>query len=191
MNLNSLDKQASDYLEQENYSDAIALYEQCIEAEPQVTSHYWNLGLSLLLKGQEMEAQTTWLYILAQANLEQIEVWTDELIKLLEAKAQHYYQIDKFSQTVKIYRQILELRPEYSERLEVSERSILSSLKKEAQHLHDLGQLADAEQKYKEILQLDDTQEDVWFALGLISYLTQRYPSCVTFRIQGVIKKPG
>lgn len=44
-----------------NYAEAAKLYEQAIQEEPGVKSHYWHLGLMLLLQGQEVEAQTTWL----------------------------------------------------------------------------------------------------------------------------------
>jgi tetratricopeptide (TPR) repeat protein len=40
-------------LVQGNYVQAAKLYEQAIEDEPSVKSHYWQLGLMLLLQGQE------------------------------------------------------------------------------------------------------------------------------------------
>ncbi|MEQ9621983.1 O-linked N-acetylglucosamine transferase, SPINDLY family protein [Coleofasciculus chthonoplastes] len=87
-NLNSWQPQVRQYLSQGNYSQAISLYEQAIANEPTVKSHYWYLGLILLLQGQEVEAQTTWLIAMAEGEAEQIELWTAELLQVLEAEAQ-------------------------------------------------------------------------------------------------------
>ena len=70
-----------------NYSDAALLYEQAIEQEPNVKSHYWHLGLLLLLQGEETEAQTTWWLGMAQGEPEEIDLWTEELAQVLEAEA--------------------------------------------------------------------------------------------------------
>lgn len=80
-------QQGYQYLIQGNYSKAIEVYEQLIEAEPDVKSHYWYLGLVLLLQGQETEAQTTWLLAMAEGEPEQVEEWTAELIGVLETEA--------------------------------------------------------------------------------------------------------
>jgi len=71
-----------------NYSEAALLYEQAVEDEPNVKSYYWHLGLLLLLQGQEVEAQTTWLLGMAQGEAEEIERWTEELAQVLEAEAE-------------------------------------------------------------------------------------------------------
>ncbi|PZO42753.1 MAG: O-linked N-acetylglucosamine transferase, SPINDLY family protein [Pseudanabaena frigida] len=42
------------------YPDAATLYEEAIELEPDVKSHYWYLGLCLLFQGQLEDAQITW-----------------------------------------------------------------------------------------------------------------------------------
>jgi predicted O-linked N-acetylglucosamine transferase (SPINDLY family) len=80
-------QQAYQYLIQGNYSKATELYEQAAEREPDVKSHYWHLGLVLLLQGQETEAQTTWLLGMAEGEAEQVEEWTAELIQVLETEA--------------------------------------------------------------------------------------------------------
>ncbi len=85
--LSELQARAAEYLQQQQYSEAIALYEQSIEANPSVMSNYWQLGLALLLQGQESEAQVTWLSAMAQASSEQVNAWTEELIEVLEAEA--------------------------------------------------------------------------------------------------------
>ncbi|MEG4394382.1 O-linked N-acetylglucosamine transferase family protein [Microcoleus sp. BROC3] len=81
-------EQARECLLKENYTRAALLYEQAIEAEPNVKSYYWQLGLMLLLQGQEAEAQTTWLLGMAEGDPEEIEQWTQELVELLEVEAE-------------------------------------------------------------------------------------------------------
>ncbi|NEP37668.1 tetratricopeptide repeat protein, partial [Moorena sp. SIO3B2] len=81
-------QQAEQYLIQGDYSKAASLYEQAIEAEPDVIAYYWHLGLLFLLQGQETEAQTTWLLVMAEAESEQLETWTEELLQVLQTEAE-------------------------------------------------------------------------------------------------------
>jgi predicted O-linked N-acetylglucosamine transferase (SPINDLY family) len=80
-------QQTHQYLVMREYSQAASLYERVIAAEPAVKSHYWNLGLMLLLQGQELEAQTTWLLAMAEGEAEQVELWTAELMQVLQKEA--------------------------------------------------------------------------------------------------------
>ncbi len=80
-------QQANQCLIQGDYSKAVSLYEQAIEAEPEVKPHYWHLGLLLLLQGQETEAQMTWLLPMAEGEPEQVQLWTRELIEILQQEA--------------------------------------------------------------------------------------------------------
>ncbi|WP_287284820.1 O-linked N-acetylglucosamine transferase, SPINDLY family protein [Okeania sp. SIO2G4] len=80
-------QQANKYLVNSNYAKAINLYEKAITANPQNKSYYWQLGLILLLKGQEEEAQTTWLLGMADGEAEEVELWTEELIQVLATEA--------------------------------------------------------------------------------------------------------
>jgi len=81
-------QQAYQCLLEKNYIQAVSLYEQAVIAEPEVKSHYWHLGLILLLQGQEAEAQTTWLFGMAEGEAEEVEQWTQELIQVLETEAE-------------------------------------------------------------------------------------------------------
>jgi len=81
-------QRANQYLLQGNYTQVAYLYEQAIAAEPEIKSHYWHLGLMLLLQGQEAEAQATWLLAMAEGEPEQIEQWTTQLIQVLQIEAQ-------------------------------------------------------------------------------------------------------
>lgn len=82
-----LQQQAADYLSQDKYSEAVALYEQSIAADPIVISNYWYLGLALLLQGQELEAQLTWLSVMTEAEQEQVDIWKIELVNILASEA--------------------------------------------------------------------------------------------------------
>lgn len=63
--------------------DAIALYERCIEIEPEERSHYWKLGTAFLLAGREVEAQGTWFGVLVEAPPAEAASWTLELHEVL------------------------------------------------------------------------------------------------------------
>jgi len=81
-------KQAHKYLIEGNYTQAANFYEQAIEEEAETKSHYWYLGLLLLLQEQEAEAQTTWLLGMAEGEPEQVELWTVELVEVLQTEAE-------------------------------------------------------------------------------------------------------
>jgi predicted O-linked N-acetylglucosamine transferase (SPINDLY family) len=85
---NNLQQQASQCVIQADYYKAANLYEQAIELEPDIKSHYWYLGLILLLQGKEVEAQTTWALVMMEGEPEEIELWCNELTNVLEAEAQ-------------------------------------------------------------------------------------------------------
>jgi len=69
------------------YSKACKLYQQAIEAAPEVRSNYWYLGLALLLQGEEVEAQVTWMLAIGEAEGE-IDCWTGELVEVLQTEAE-------------------------------------------------------------------------------------------------------
>jgi predicted O-linked N-acetylglucosamine transferase (SPINDLY family)/glycosyltransferase involved in cell wall biosynthesis len=86
---NEWQQQAKHFWQQDNYEQAIALYEKGIADEPAEISHYWAWGILLILVGKEEEAQVAWSMILADAEPEQIESWTIELVNLLELEVKH------------------------------------------------------------------------------------------------------
>lgn len=91
-------QQADLYIEQDKLSLAIDLYEKAIEVDPSQHSHYWHLGLLLLLQGQEEEAQTTWLFALSEIDADQIEAATHELSQILQVEAER--RAEKQEQTI-------------------------------------------------------------------------------------------
>lgn len=104
-------QQAYNYLIQENYRKAASLYEQAIETEPDIKSHYWYLGLLLLLQGQEVEAQTTWLLAMAEGEPEQIDVWTRELIQVLQIESTRREALADYSVAWVIRQHLREINP--------------------------------------------------------------------------------
>jgi predicted O-linked N-acetylglucosamine transferase (SPINDLY family) len=103
--------QAYQNLIQENYGKAATLYEQAIEIEPHIKSHYWYLGLLFLLQGQEAEAQTTWLLAMAEGETEKIDLWTGELIEILQTEATRREAIADYPVAWVIRQHIREISP--------------------------------------------------------------------------------
>ena len=75
-------------LEQGRYDAVATFYEQAIDKEPDVKSHYWYLGLVRLLQQQEAEAQTTWLLAMAEGDPAQVEQWSKDLLAILQSEAE-------------------------------------------------------------------------------------------------------
>ncbi|MGB3404743.1 MAG: O-linked N-acetylglucosamine transferase, SPINDLY family protein [Microcoleaceae cyanobacterium] len=104
-------QQAEQFLLDGDYLQASRFYEAAIETEPDIKSHYWNLGLMLLLQGQEAEAQTTWLFAMAEGEPEEIEQWTIELIQILTREAQRREYLEDWAVAWAIRQHIQEIDP--------------------------------------------------------------------------------
>ncbi|QLE59143.1 O-linked N-acetylglucosamine transferase, SPINDLY family protein [Nostoc sp. TCL26-01] len=102
---------AEKYLLAGNYTQAASLYEEAITIEPDIKSYYWHLGLILLLQGQDVEAQTTWLMAMMEGEPEQVEVWNAELIEILQTEAQHQESQEEYAIVEKIRQNIKEISP--------------------------------------------------------------------------------
>jgi predicted O-linked N-acetylglucosamine transferase (SPINDLY family) len=109
--LASWQHQAHQCLIQGNYTQAGSFYEQAIIAEPKVKSHHWHLGLMFLLQGQEAEAQMTWLLGIAEGEPEQAELWTTELVQVLQAEAERREVLAEHSVAWAIRQHIREISP--------------------------------------------------------------------------------
>jgi predicted O-linked N-acetylglucosamine transferase (SPINDLY family) len=83
-----LHQRAKQYFIQGNYTQATTFYEQAIDVEPDVKSHYWHLGLMLLLQGQDIEAQTTWFMAMVEEEPGEIELLNRELVQVLQTEAE-------------------------------------------------------------------------------------------------------
>ncbi|MBW4673452.1 MAG: O-linked N-acetylglucosamine transferase, SPINDLY family protein [Desmonostoc geniculatum HA4340-LM1] len=110
-NISSLEQQAQQYFIKGNYNQAASYYEQAIETEPEVKSHYWNLGLILLLQGQETEAQMTWLLGIGEGEAQEVERWTVELIEVLQTEAERRMTLADYKIAWAIRQHIREINP--------------------------------------------------------------------------------
>lgn len=98
-------------LQEGDYDLAINFYEQAVETEPEITSHYWYLGLAYLLQQQEETAQATWALAMSQGSAEEIEQWTEELSQILDCEARRQANLNN-TQTAWLIRQYLrEINP--------------------------------------------------------------------------------
>lgn len=104
-------RQAEKCLSEGNYTSAAYLYQEAIIAEPHLTSHYWYLGLILLLQGQEAEAQMTWMLPMAEVEEEEIDKLTNELLQVLETEAIQREKLEEFSLAWVIRQHIREINP--------------------------------------------------------------------------------
>ena len=107
----SLETQAQQYLLQRNYAKAATCYEQAITAEPEVKSHYWNLGLLLLLQGEETEAKLTWIMGMNEGEAEEVEKWAIELIEILQQEAARQEILSNYKLAFVIRQHIREIIP--------------------------------------------------------------------------------
>jgi len=103
--------QADQDLVKENYQAVARFYEQLIETEPEVISHYWYLGLAYLLQGRTEEAQATWFYVFAQGSEAEIEQWNNELVEVLAKEAERQDKLGNYSQCWLIRAHIREIAP--------------------------------------------------------------------------------
>jgi len=110
-NHTDLQQQANQSLTAGNYTKAAQLYEQAIAAEPTVQSNYWYLGLTFLLQGQEIEAQTTWMLAMGEGEAEEIDLWTEELVQVLETEAKRRQAIKDYPVAWGIRQHIREISP--------------------------------------------------------------------------------
>ncbi|WP_315787774.1 tetratricopeptide repeat protein [Fischerella sp. JS2] len=113
----SQDEYAYQCFIQGDYSQAANLYKQAIDAEPNVKSHCWYLGLSLLLQGQEVEAQTTWFMAIMEGEPDQVELWNDELVSILQAEVERWEKISDSSTAYLLRLHIQEVQPKNLENL--------------------------------------------------------------------------
>ncbi|MEB3339607.1 O-linked N-acetylglucosamine transferase, SPINDLY family protein [Okeania sp.] len=99
------------------YHQAAILYEQAIDRNPENKSYYWQLGLILLLQGEEEAAQTTWLLGMANGEPEQVEHWMRELIQVLAKEANRRSALEDFSVAWALRQHIREINPTEIENL--------------------------------------------------------------------------
>ncbi|BAQ64001.1 hypothetical protein [Geminocystis sp. NIES-3709] len=100
------------FLEQNNYQQVIQIYEEITENNPDELDNYWYLGLAYLLNRQETEAQTTWFIPFGNADEEETELWTEELVNILCFEAVQQEQNKSYDLAWDIRSVIKEINPE-------------------------------------------------------------------------------
>lgn len=102
-------QQVDQHLIERKYEQTADIYQQAIASEPDVISHYWYLGLMLLLQGKELEAQMTWMMPLADVEEENIQTYTQELTQVLQVEAERQEKLEEFSLAWAIRQHIKEI----------------------------------------------------------------------------------
>ncbi|MBN3876016.1 MULTISPECIES: tetratricopeptide repeat protein [unclassified Nostoc] len=132
--------QAEQYFIQEKYSQAAELYEQAIAIEPNTISYYWHLGLLLLLQGQEVEAQMTWMLPITEADEEQLPIWINELFQFLQIEAERREILAEYSIAWLIRQHIREINPgDINNLLQILILSLKLEKFEEVDNLNDWG----------------------------------------------------
>jgi predicted O-linked N-acetylglucosamine transferase (SPINDLY family) len=103
---------AYQFLLQKQYSQAIALYEELANLEPDVYAHSWYLGLAMLLDGQEVEAQLTWALASEAIAPEVMPQWIAGLVGILQQEAQRHVDLEDLAIAWVIHQHIREIIPE-------------------------------------------------------------------------------
>jgi predicted O-linked N-acetylglucosamine transferase (SPINDLY family) len=95
----------------------IVQYEIAIDQEGSCASNYWWLGISYLLAGDEAEAQATWFVPIANADSEEIDVLTAELITTLNKAAQDQESLYNYLAALLIRQHLWEFEPTHLENI--------------------------------------------------------------------------
>ena len=162
MELKQLEQAATEAFSQDNFQRAIALYKKCIEVAPDDVNYYWNLGLSLLLAGEETEAQDVWMSVILEVQLssdeEKSKEYNYQLSQLLKNEAQKRDERGHLRQSVTLYKAILDLFGE-DEKIHYHLGHILSAL----------GEKQEAISYLEKATNLNPNLIEAWKTLGDLS----------------------
>jgi predicted O-linked N-acetylglucosamine transferase (SPINDLY family) len=87
-------------------------YEAAILADETSASNYWYLGISYLLTGREEDAQAAWFVPISDADSDEIDSLTNELLVVLDRAADAQAQIADFEQAWLIRQHLWLLAPD-------------------------------------------------------------------------------
>jgi predicted O-linked N-acetylglucosamine transferase (SPINDLY family) len=166
-------KQIKLFFEQEDYENVIAFLEKCIEETPNELTYYWYLGLVYLIQKNEEEAQSIWLSVLLQSNLEEVEQWVIELTDFLETKVEENIAKRKLDNAKIIYETISAINPDYENKKLLN--GLVESLSDLADHLSNDNHQETAIEVYLEILNLNSDHAISWYYLALNYYYLRCY----------------
>ncbi|MCL1466815.1 tetratricopeptide repeat protein [Argonema galeatum] len=172
--------QAAECLAQDKYAEAVALYAQCIEANPLVLSNYWKLGLAWVLQGEELEGQACWLSAIVEGDAAQVDERTEELIKVLEAEALERLESGKYEQAEKIYLQIIEQHPNHS----VAYKNLGNAV-------FNQGKLEEAIAYYQQGLTLDPDDAITYYHLAIVFQQQEKLEEAIAYYQQFLTLNPN
>jgi len=112
--LNHVQIKAAEHLKSQRYAQAIALYQACIELEPDDIQSYWHLGLAHFLSGDQATAEEIWCSTLLQDNTALIAEATQHFMGFLEQNALYQAENHNLEAAQLLAQQILSLDPTYS-----------------------------------------------------------------------------
>ena len=102
---------AYEHLLQQDYLAVANYYEEALEKEPNNYDYYWYLGLAYLLKEQEEEAQSTWLFAMTQGIEEEADELIQELINILSTEARRQESLRDYQKSWLIRGHLREIAP--------------------------------------------------------------------------------
>jgi protein O-GlcNAc transferase len=161
------------FLDRENYENAIAVLENCIEESSEELIYYWYLGLVYLLQKNEELAQEVWLSVFLQGSLEEIQQWTIELISFLEIKIQENITDQKLDNAKIIYQAIFIIDSDY-ENPELLD-NLVEALSLFASALSFKKEYKSASEAYLDALKLKSNHAISWHSLALTYYKLEQY----------------
>lgn len=165
------------------YFQASKLYQELINQQPEVKEYHWYLGLSLLLQGQEAEAQTAWMLAVFDGEETEIEQWTYELTEVLQTEVRRQEELQQYEFAWVIRQHLREINPEDIDNiLELIKLSIeLQNLTEEGfKELNILEILnSEVEEINKELLfvVLQKTLKLIWFEPWVLDFAN----ACISY----------
>ena len=109
---NKKNREAYEVFITRDYKKAINFYQELTEANPEIRSNYWYLGLCLFLNDEIDEASACWLTASLLAGESEDKTWTEELMEVIEQEAQRREILRESNQVIKLRQKIQELSPE-------------------------------------------------------------------------------
>ncbi|XWK91332.1 MAG: tetratricopeptide repeat-containing glycosyltransferase family protein [Phormidium sp.] len=165
-----LAQQAAEFLDKDEYDRAIALYEECIAADPSVLFNYWMLGLSLLLQGREEEAQACWFSGMVAGDSPEMEAGTRELVEILEVEGIQRLEAGKYEQAERIYLQMIE---------QVPDRAI--AYKNLGNAALNLGKLEEAIAYYQQGIELEPNEAITYYHLAIAFHQLDKLEEAIAY----------
>ncbi|AFY80052.1 O-linked N-acetylglucosamine transferase [Oscillatoria acuminata] len=111
-NPNTPEEAAYQFWRQGDYQKAADQFEEAISINPMQVSHYWHLGLMLLLQKKEAEAQMVWALVMSENEPDKVETPRSQLIDILESEASRQESLGEMPQAWLIREYIKGLDPD-------------------------------------------------------------------------------